>query len=158
MRNEPLSLRRRHLMLAALATAAASASVVAAPLLAPSYRAAANDVEGKMVLSGRVLDKNGKPLPGATVELASVRVNRFMPMDVRLSGLTVTDADGRFMLQTAAATLTERATHINYRVSHPEHASFSARLNLTHGADADAARLQRDADGVWRTTFGVTLA
>src|SRR3954471_11938832 len=60
VKNEPLSLRRRRLMIAALATAAAPSQLLAAPFLAPA--AITGYADGKMVISGRVLDKSGKPL------------------------------------------------------------------------------------------------
>ena len=156
MKNEPLSLRRRRLMIAALATAAAPSQLLAAPFLAPA--AITGYADGKMVISGRVLDKSGKPLFGATVEIINSPVSRLMPADARMNVLTVTDADGRFMLQTAAVPATTRSERFDYRVTHPEHASFSARLNLARNGQQDAAGVQLDADGVWRTTLGITVA
>ena len=66
------------------------------------------------------------------------------------------------MLKMVAATAyTDRSAHINYRVTHPQHATLTSKLHFIRApgvADNQVARLQHDDAGVWRTTFGVTLA
>jgi hypothetical protein len=68
-----VSLRRREVIIAGLGSFVLPALTFAAP-------------EEKLVLSGRILGSEGKPLAGATVAAGSARA--------------VTDADGRFMLVT----------------------------------------------------------
>lgn len=72
-----LSPRRRQVIVAGLGA-----------VVAPAVFAALPTAEGpqKLLLSGRVLGPDGKPLSGATVAAGRAR--------------TVTDADGRFMLVT----------------------------------------------------------
>jgi hypothetical protein len=69
-----LSLRRRQVMIGGLALAAL-------PLVSWSRA-----MHGKLVLSGRILGRDGKPLAGAAVVAGGARVT--------------TDADGRFFVAT----------------------------------------------------------
>jgi len=74
-----VSLRRRQVIIAGLAT----------PALLPAFLPTASwsfEIPGKLVLSGRVLGRGGKPLSGATVSVGADRA--------------ATDADGRFVLVT----------------------------------------------------------
>jgi hypothetical protein len=70
-----VSPRRREVIIAGLATA-----------VAPTVFAALPPAREKLILSGRVLGTNGKPLAGATVAADGARAT--------------TDADGRFLLVT----------------------------------------------------------
>jgi carboxypeptidase family protein len=67
-----VSLRRRQVIIGGLAS-----------IVAPAVSFAARE---RLVLSGRIVGPDGKPLPGATVAAGTVSA--------------VTDADGRFMLVT----------------------------------------------------------
>jgi protocatechuate 3,4-dioxygenase beta subunit len=68
-----VSLRRREVLIAGLATVAAPAAFAALP-----------PAREKLILSGRLLGTDGKPLAGATIAADGARAT--------------TDADGRFML------------------------------------------------------------
>ena len=126
-----ISLRRRHLMIAGLAGAAA-------PLLAFAGRAGACGAGGKLIVSGRILRPDRKPLAGATVEVWHAGAEG--------GGIRVaTDADGRFMFVTAVL-----PRQVCYRVSHEGHETPVRQLSL--------AQPQRDEKGAWRATFGLTLA
>ena len=125
-----ISLRRRHLMLAAVAGAALpavgfghdfSGATAAAP---------------KLVVSGRVVAADGKPLAGANVAAGATSV--------------VTDGDGRFVFETTAPG--GLAPQLSYRVSHAAHGTIRRQLDL-----ARTAQLQRDEAGAWRTAIGIAL-
>src|SRR6185436_7504980 len=75
-----VSLRRRQVIIGGLAAAALPAVSFARGEPMPQ--------RGKLVLSGRILDADGKPLAGATVEVGADRA--------------ATDGDGRFVLSTRA--------------------------------------------------------
>ena len=148
MKPDTISLRRRRLMMAGLAAPATlfAAQYGGTPGAAPVAELAAGDAE-KMVVSGRMLGANGKPLSGARVKL--------LRADPKGDASVTTDADGRFMFTTAAV---ER---IDYRVSHHGHATPVKQLHFARGRGVPGAqivRLQRDDAGVWRGTFGLTLA
>ena len=175
MRQKSISLRRRQLMIAGIAAVAAPAAAFsgaagiadqARAMASPSARLGAAD--GKMVVSGRILRPDGKPLSGATVEASPARGNGYslVARQQRSDALSLTaattDADGRFMLTlTAPAVNSGRPAHIEYRVSHPQHAMLKSKLYFIRArgaADDSVARLHHDDAGVWRATFGVTLA
>src|SRR5882672_5021664 len=86
MKPDTISLRRRHLMMAGLAAPAA--------LYAAQYAgmAAAGSAQ-RLVMSGRILGADGKPLSGARVELLHPHSNDAIGVE--------TDADGRFVLDSA---------------------------------------------------------
>lgn len=125
--------------------------VADASRIAEAYAASLQAGE-KLVVSGRVVGADCKPVADALVEVRTARA----PAD----RITVrTDADGRFMLITVVAAHTD-ARYLNYSVSHPEHVSRAARLHFApaRAIPGDAAtQFQRDDAGVWRTTFGVSL-
>jgi len=73
-----LSPRRRQVIVAGLGAVVAPTAFAALPAV---------DAPQKLLLSGRVVGPDGKPLSGATVAAGRAR--------------TLTDADGRFMLITA---------------------------------------------------------
>jgi transcription-repair coupling factor (superfamily II helicase) len=55
----------------------------------------------------------------------------------------------------------EAQPQLSYRVTHPAHEARVHTLHFTRGTNGDAqsvAQLERDAAGVWRGAFGVTLA
>jgi hypothetical protein len=116
-----VSLRRRQVIIAGLAAAVVPAFF---PALSWSFAA-----PGKLVLSGRILGADAKPLSGATVSMGTDQV--------------AADADGRFALITTAA----QPARAQYRVTHEGRA-----------ADGIVADARRDLDGTWRASFGLTLA
>jgi len=145
MKPVTISLRRRHLMMAGVAAAAAPTAIFANPprdALAAELAASAGT--GKLIISGRMLAQDGKPLSGAVVELLHARSDK----DARAT----TDADGRFMIATGAA---ER---VDYRVIRDGVSTPIHRLHFAREPGTDVARLQRDQEGTWRATFGISLA
>jgi hypothetical protein len=76
------------------------------------------------------------------------------------STTAISDGDGRFMFATNAPAQRGRQ-YVNYRVTHSEHATVVSQLHFAPArgvSEDDIALLQRDYAGVWRTTFGLTLA
>ena len=134
-----ISLRRRQLMIAGAAAAPASAlaSQAGDALIAGL---AAGTAHGKLVVSGRVVDRDGEALRGAKVELVNARAEE---------AAITTDADGRFLFTTAAT------SRIDYRIVHNGEATPVRQLRF---GGEHVARLDRDAEGTWRTTFGLTFA
>ena len=155
MKHTTISLRRRHLMIAGLAGMAVPGALLAArsgglPDYLPAAADSGAEKEG-LVVSGRILRPDGKPLAGATVDALNARVSGNYSV--------TTDADGRFMFTTLAPT--GSSPRIQCRVSHPQHGTLKRELHLgpTPGAAADTvAQLQRDEAGTWRAAFGLTLA
>jgi len=153
-----ISIKRRQLMIAGATGALAPAGVFAAQcgggLVAAAENAFGADGAGqKLVLSGRVLGTACQPLAGAVIEAwhaGSVPVS------------TTTDADGRFVLVTVApAAVRGVAPHLSYLITHPAHDLRVHELYFTRGSNGGAqslAQIERDAAGVWRAAFGVTVA
>jgi protocatechuate 3,4-dioxygenase beta subunit len=140
-----VSLQRRQLMIASLAGIAAPALFASSGSHA-EMSATMNIAPGsgeQLVLSGRVVTRQGAPLQGATIETTRGIYAR-----------AATDADGRFMLVTA----TPRAGTLSYRITHDAHGTHEGILQLTHVDTARHVHAQRDDAGVWRAAFGVTLA
>jgi hypothetical protein len=127
MKPDTISLRRRQLIVGSLAATpmAALATQTTNSLLVTATP------NGHLVVSGRIVGADGKPVFGALVEV----------LRAGSDATATTDADGRFMVMTTSS------TRIRYRVSHKEHATRVEELNLA----ADAA-------GTWRGTFGLALA
>jgi len=124
-----ISLRRRQAIIAGLGSLIAPAALYAARLYAVRGGVPRVDPsEERLVLSGRVLGLDGKPLASATVAVGEDR--------------TATDADGRFVL----VTTTGRANR-PYCVTRDRCAAWGFVSNQ-----------RRDTDGTWRATFGLTLA
>ena len=152
MKPNTISLRRRHLMIAGLAGVAAPGVPFAGPIRFDARAVSRIDANGsgeKLIVSGRIVDANGKALADARVEVLHAQAV------ARAS--VATDADGRFMF----TTVTPATRHIEYRVSHKDHPTRATRLHFapTRGVSDDAlARLQRDDAGVCRTTFALTVA
>lgn len=161
MKHNTISLRRRHLVIAGLAGVAAPATLFAGSWSGTSRAAVAelgasgSRGKEKMVVSGRIIGPDCKPLAGATVEVWNADAN-----GNRAS--VTTDADGRFMFATIApAEYPGRPPHIHYRVTHQGHETRVTQLHFARarGVSEDLiAQLQRDDRGVWRATFGRTLA
>jgi hypothetical protein len=134
-----ISLRRRHLMMAGIA-GVAGAALPAGLLAAPRDAAVAGETgAGKLVLSGRVLGRDGKPLAGATIEV--------WHRDFPRRADTTTDGDGRWLLTTEYS---GRADRMRYRVSRDGRRTPARQLAL--------AQPQRDEAGVWRATVGTTAS
>jgi protocatechuate 3,4-dioxygenase beta subunit len=150
-----ISLRRRHLMIAGLTGAAVPATGLAAVCAgnSPPDAGVGTVSIGRgdtLLVSGRIVDANCKPVAGARVELLQPRAPD--------AAAALTDGDGRFVLTTIATGATR---HVDYRVSREAHSAHVARVHFARrarAARADLAQLQRDEGGVWRTTVGVTLA
>lgn len=142
VRNNAISLRRRYLMIAGLAGAAAP--VVAFAGASPQAGLAVSSFADKLVVSGRILGADGKPLSGATVEIC--------PADAgEPRGSVSTDADGRFFTAVTPAGR-GRPQDIRYRVSHRGHETPVQRFHFARG------QMQRDEAGAWRATFAARLA
>jgi hypothetical protein len=132
-----ISLRRRQLLIA-------GAAGIALPLAGFGWNvnaAAASAITDpqKLVVSGRIVLADGKPLAGANVATAGTSA--------------LTDGDGRFVLETVAPA--GRAPQLRYQVSHPSHATVTRELRA---ADAGGKNVQRDETGTWRTAIGLALA
>jgi protocatechuate 3,4-dioxygenase beta subunit len=127
MKTNTISLRRRQLIIGSLA----ATPMAALATQASSPFAVTAATQGKLVVSGRILDADGRPVFGALVEV----------LRAGSEATATTDADGRFMLTTTAS------TRLRYRVSHKEHGTRIEQLNLA-----------QDAAGTWRGTFGLALA
>jgi Carboxypeptidase regulatory-like domain len=144
MAHGPISLRRRHLIMAGLAGIATPAGVFAGQCGGTQgVNAAAAELSapgGALIVSGRVTGPDCKPLAGAAVEA-------WQAGDAGLRAHATTDADGRFMLTTTASA----GNAVSYRVTHPEHRAFATR----HSAGTQP---QRDETGTWRTAVGLALA
>jgi hypothetical protein len=106
----------------------------------------------KLIVSGRIIGADCKPVAAAFVEVWQARSNSHQ--------ITVTtDGDGRFMFTTNAPAQRDRQ-YLSYRVRHAEHATVVSQLHFAPArgvSHTDIAPLQRDYAGVWRTTFGLTL-
>jgi protocatechuate 3,4-dioxygenase beta subunit len=152
------SLRRRQLVIAGLAGAAAPNALFAAqctvsafdPSAPPTVAEVSVNASGeKLIVSGRVVGADCRPLFGAVVEA-------WHEGSRERAGAT-TDADGRFMLTTVTAA---QGRPLNVRVSHGERRLVQQRRFTDRPGVVDdrLAGLQRDDAGVWRTTLGLTLA
>lgn len=154
MKSKKVSLRRRQLVIAGLAGSAA-------PALAGQFRGSgaavgelgAVEADHGLVVSGRVIGRNGRPLAGAAVEVW--RAN------ARTGGArATTDGDGRFFAKVAADS-PGRPYRIHYRVSAGGRTLAADELYFARGravAERRSGYLQRDEEGTWRATFGISLA
>ena len=154
MTSKKIALRRRQLMIAGLAG-------TATPALAAQFRGngaavgelGAVEAGHGLVISGRVLARNGKPLAGAAVEVwrANARSG---------SARAITDGDGRFFAK-VAEDRGGRPQRIHYRVSGGGRTLASEELYFARGravAERRAGHLQCDEAGTWRAAFGISLA
>jgi hypothetical protein len=144
VRINSISLRRRYLMIAGLAGAAAPAVAFAGAAASPQDEPAVSSFADRLVVSGRILGADGNPLSGATVEI--------WPAGSRQPGGSVyTDGDGRFFTAIAPAEH-GRPRALRYRVVHGGRGTPVKQLHFARG------QIQRDEAGAWRATFGATLA
>lgn len=158
-----ISLRRRHLVIAGLMGAATPGAIFAAQCTGvnvPSGAPAAPEVaelltsrtEEKLVVSGRIVGGDCKPLAGAVVVVWHA--------DPKEAVSATTDADGRFMLTTKTP-VDGPPDSFHIRVSHPERGTVLTQRYFppSHSVSEDqVARFARDDAGTWRTTLGLTLA
>ena len=163
MKHDTISLRRRHLIIAGLAGIAAPAGVFAAQWggtqhtapAAVELMAAGGTGEGQLVVSGRILGPDGKPLAGAAVEA-------WQGGDSKLRASAMTDADGRFMFTTGACAQDNgRPQSISYRVTHQRRGTVEKRIDYARTPDlarGPDAQLQRDETGTWRAAVGLAFA
>ena len=158
MKPKTISLRRRRFMIAGVAGAAAPlASAVAAQCGSMQQDAQAladfYATHGKLVVSGRIVGADCKPIAGATLDVLHPQPG------ARVT--TTTDGDGRFMLVTLAPPATRgRPQPLRYRVAHRDYPPQTSALHFTaagHIPSQPLARLERDDEGVWRTTFAYAL-
>lgn len=163
MKPNAISLRRRQLMVAGLAGATTPLTVFAAPrsaapraALAAGHSASAGSGMEKLVISGRIVGGDRKSLASAVVEAWHARSNAHRGPGV------ITDADGRFVLTlTTPGGDSGRPRSVHCRVSLDGHQTLVTQLRFARapgGAADQVSRLERDEAGVWRTTFGLTLA
>ena len=137
VKHDPISLRRRHLMIAGAVAIATPAAVFAGQSTYATDASAAT-----LVISGRVLGPDGKPLAGAAVDANNLPGVR-----------ATTDADGRFVFTTVAGPV--RNGHpqpLTCRISHPAHRTLENTLEFGR------ASIQRDEAGAWRAAIGLNLA
>ncbi|MGZ5091302.1 MAG: hypothetical protein ACXWIP_08915 [Burkholderiales bacterium] len=161
MRADSISMRRRHLIIARFVGAAAPGAVFAgqcggvrAEGHASMAYANAPASEEEMIVSGRIISTDCNPVAAAVVEVWQASYGSHQTTTV------TTDGDGRFMFATHAPAQRGRR-YVKYRVTHSEHATVVSQLHfapVSGVSDDDIALLQRDYAGVWRTTFGLTLA
>ncbi len=125
----------------------------------------------RLMVSGRVLGADCKPLAGALVEVWHADANGDYSEFTRgkkddpaclLRASLKTDADGRYVFSSIVpAEYPGRPRHIHYRVSHAAHATLVTQLYFGRErgvADELIANLQRDAQGAARAAFDVTLS
>ena len=157
MKPNTISLRRRQLLIAGLAGAATPGALFAAqcnvaaagqPQLAEIFT---KGTEETLVVSGRIVAGDCKPLSGALVEVWYT--------DPRTAVATNTDADGRFVLTTIVPASGDSRS-FKIAVSTPGKRTRTAQRHFTRepGAANDAlVQVHRDEAGLWRTTLGLTF-
>jgi protocatechuate 3,4-dioxygenase beta subunit len=181
-----VSPRRRRLLLAGCA------SLIAFPAAAQQCRGTPSDQLGpfytrgaleqtelcgsgsggkeRLIVTGRVLGADCKPLAGALVEVWHADANgdysgftRGKKDDLAclLRASIKTDAEGRYTFSTIVpAEYPGRPRHIHYRVSHATHAALVTQLYFARErgvADELIVALKRDDKGVSRAAFDITL-
>ena len=146
MKHDIVSLRRRHLLIAGLA-------VMSAPAVA-GFPVGGSSADAKLVVSGRILGPDGKPLADAAIEA-------WQAGESNVRARATTDADGRFMFTTdTRAGHDGRPEVISYRISRQRHGTRQASVDFVSTPDARAAgaQLQRDETGTWRGAVGLAFA
>lgn len=128
----------------------------------------------RLVVTGRVLGVDCKPLAGALVEVWHADANgdysgfntsargRTDDAQCLLRASVKTDAEGRYSFSTIVpAEYPGRPRHIHYRVSHAGHATLVTQLYFERErgvAEGLVAPLTRDDKGGSRASFDITLA
>jgi len=151
MKSNSVSLRRRSIVIGGFAVAAAPALPAAG--LDGTAAVATMDGQGGLVISGRILARDGRPLTGATVEILGAR-------DAQAAATATTDGDGRFYAAVPSGRR-GRPSLIRYRVSRNGRTLAVRELRFARGrqvAERQAGHLQRDDSGAWRAAFGLALA
>ena len=155
MKPNTISLRRRQLMIAGLVATSTPAAVFSGQCTGAVSLPGGATVTGPLVqslvgenliVSGRVIDVDCNAVAGARVEVRSVPAS------------TTTDADGRFMLAMSATDAgASRALHMEVRAE--GYHTHSTQVPFARTAtDESIAHPVRDETGVWRSTFGLTVA
>ena len=147
MKTDTISLRRRHLLIAGAAAAAAPGALLANQCVAlpggtgrPTVADIATGMAGeKLIVSGRVVGADCKPLAAALVELWSV--------DSEIAATASTDGDGRFMVTSSGPVRGD----VHIRVS------FQGQTLVTR-AQLTRENVSLDESNVWRTTVGLSFA
>ncbi len=152
MTPKKVSLRRRQVVMAGLAGAAAPAFAgqFHRQHAAVGELAAAEGTEG-LVVSGRVLARNGRPLAGAAVEVWRANARGAAARQPRTG-------TGAFLRRSRAD---GRPHRIHYRVSDGGRTLARQELYFARGrtvAERRSGYLQRDESGTWRAAFGISLA
>lgn len=155
MKSNKVSLRRRQVVIAGLAGAAAPATLYAGQDLFSAAPGEITAIAGRdgLVISGRVLAHDGNPLAAATIEIWDARATD-------IAAATTTDGDGRFYASVASE-YHARPRRIHYRVSRDGQTLAARQLHFARGhelAERQTGHLHRDESGAWRAAFGVTVA
>jgi protocatechuate 3,4-dioxygenase beta subunit len=188
LRGDSCSSHRRRLVFAALAGLTVTVPVAAQQCrstprdqLGPYYSGGAPEqsnlcVSGsggreRLLVSGRVLSADCKPLAGALVEVWHADANGDYSGFARgkkddaaclLRASLKTDAEGKYSFSSILpAAYPGRPRHIHYRVSHAAHATLVTQLYFGRErgvADELVTAVQRDDKGVSRAVFDITLA
>lgn len=151
MKSETISLQRRHLMIAGAATAVTAGSLYAAGRF---FNAATPERTGaaggtSLLASGRIVTADGKALAGAEL-VARQLCTGSEPCR------TTTDADGRFVFQTATP---QGAQPMLVYVTHPAITPFHAEVRFGEGKSSGKvvhAQTLLDRDTL-RAGFGLTV-
>ncbi|MEQ1772948.1 MAG: hypothetical protein ABL891_04110 [Burkholderiales bacterium] len=188
MKHENISIRRRQVVLAGAVGMAAPAIVAAQQCagtprdaLGPFYKdnapaatnvcASGSGGKEKLLVSGRILGADCKPLAGALVEVwqadakgdySGVTRGKADDPGCLLRASLTTDGDGRYFFNTIVpGEYPGRPRHIHYRVSHKGHATLVTQLYFDKGVGALAPLVvstTKDETGMTRAAFEVTLA
>ena len=153
---DTISLRRRHLMIAGLAGAAAPVFAFAGRqggLEPPALAALERRTVASLVVSGRVAGAlDGKPLAAAVIETWPAGPNA-------TPATAITDADGRFVLRTSAEVDSHgQPQALRYRVRYAGRELPAAQLDTRTAPRGAATPWQRDDAGVWRTSLALNVA
>ena len=135
MKARPISLRRRQVLIAGVVSAAAPAAALAGECAGWAAVPAGSPIteSGTLIVSGRIVDADCKPLAHARIEIVGTTE--------RTSATT--DGDGRFVVSTHA------------------HAGQRELVWRAGGERVQRISLRdavRDDGGAWRTTFSAALA
>lgn len=186
--SDPVFIRRRRVIFAGCFSALAAWPAVAQQCrvtprdqLGPFYTRAAPEQtdlcasgsggKERLVVSGRVLGADCKPLAGALVEVWHADANGDYSHFTRgkkddpaclLRASLRTDAEGRYRFSTVVpAEYPGRPRHIHYRVSHAGHDTLVTQLYFDRErgvANELVSPLKRDEKGVAQAVFDIALA